>query len=70
MFNIKLLYFQYVLNATIAWVNTRYEGLLQYRRLVNGYRRFDPSRGLDYKLDLAFRDTANGHEIHKRYLFS
>lgn len=58
--------FQYVMNATIAWVNTRYEGLLQYRRLVNGYRRFDPSRGLDYKLDLAFRDTTNGHEIHKR----
>lgn len=57
---------EYVLNETIAWVTTRYEGLFQYRRLVNGYRRFDPSRGLDYKLDLAFRDTTNGHEILKR----
>lgn len=57
---------EYVLNATVAWMHTKYEGLLQYRRLINGYRRFDPSRGLDYKVDLAFRDTTNGHEVHKR----
>ena len=57
---------EYVLNASITWVNTQYEGLLQFQRLINGYRRFDPSRGLDYKLDLAFRDATNGREVHKR----
>jgi hypothetical protein len=40
---------------------------LQYRHLINGYRRFDPSRGMDYRLDLAFRDTKTGQEVHKRY---
>ncbi|PSN43934.1 Chondroitin sulfate synthase 2 [Blattella germanica] len=57
---------QYVLNATIKRMEAEYGGHLQYRRLVNGYRRFDPSRGMDYRLDLAFRDTTTGKEVHKR----
>lgn len=57
------------MNATVAWVSSRYEGILEFRRLINGYRRFDPSRGLDYKLDIAFQDTTSGHEIHKRFCF-
>jgi hypothetical protein len=40
---------------------------LQYQYLINGYRRFDPSRGMDYRLDLAFKDTTTGQEVHKRY---
>jgi hypothetical protein len=44
----------------------KYRGKIQFRRLVNGYRRYDPARGMDYLLDLAFRDTASGREVLKR----
>ena len=58
--------FQYVVNATVKKVEAEWGENLQYRRLINGYRRFDPSRGMDYRLDLAFRDTTTGREVHKR----
>lgn len=54
-----------VQNRSVQWLLQKYEGSIQYRRLVNGYRRFDPSRGLDYILDLAFRDST-GRQTIKR----
>ncbi|KAB0791849.1 hypothetical protein PPYR_03649 [Photinus pyralis] len=39
----------------------------QYRRLVNGYRRFDLSRGMDYTIDLGFRNLQTGKEVIKRF---
>jgi hypothetical protein len=54
-----------VVNKSVDWLVENYHGKIMYRRLVNGYRRFDPSRGLDYVLDLAFRDY-RGREIIKR----
>ncbi|RZF45951.1 hypothetical protein LSTR_LSTR008328 [Laodelphax striatellus] len=57
---------QYVLNSSISHMEDKYEGLIHYKRLINGYRRFDPSRGMDYILDLAFKDNTNGKEVHKR----
>ncbi|RZC42210.1 chondroitin sulfate synthase 2 [Asbolus verrucosus] len=39
----------------------------QYRRLINGYRTFDLSRGMDYVLDLGFRDLTTGKEVVKRF---
>ncbi|KAJ4439449.1 hypothetical protein ANN_07573 [Periplaneta americana] len=57
---------QYVVNASIKRMEAEWGEHLQYRRLINGYRRFDPSRGMDYHLDLAFRDTTTGREVHKR----
>ncbi|KAJ9598451.1 hypothetical protein L9F63_010847, partial [Diploptera punctata] len=57
---------QYIVNATVKKVEADWGAHLQYRRLINGYRRFDPSRGMDYRLDLAFRDTTTGREVHKR----
>lgn len=41
--------------------------VLQYRRLVNGYRRFDLSRGIDYIVDLGFRNLHTGKEVIKRF---
>lgn len=35
--------------------------------MVNGYKRFDPSRGLDYILDLNFKDTIRNIFVQKRY---
>ncbi|PNF25352.1 hypothetical protein B7P43_G10932 [Cryptotermes secundus] len=57
---------QYVVNASIKQVEAGWGEHLQYHHLINGYRRFDPSRGMDYRLDLAFRDTRTGQEVHKR----
>ncbi|XP_021935105.1 chondroitin sulfate synthase 2 isoform X3 [Zootermopsis nevadensis] len=57
---------QYVMNASIKQMEAEWGEHLQYRHLINGYRRFDPSRGMDYRLDLAFRDTTTGQEVHKR----
>ena len=39
----------------------------QYSRLLNGYRTFQLSRGMDYELDLAFRDLHTGKEVVKRF---
>ncbi|KAF5291737.1 hypothetical protein FQA39_LY14225 [Lamprigera yunnana] len=40
---------------------------LQYRRLINGYKRFDLSRGMEYIFDLGFRDLHTGKEVIKRF---
>lgn len=61
-----LLDVQGVLNATVDHIVQTYEGQLVYKRLVNGYRRFDPARGMDYVLDVACRDSVTGHETHNR----
>ncbi|XP_059474527.1 chondroitin sulfate synthase 2 [Neocloeon triangulifer] len=57
---------RHILNSSVSHMAQKYEGKLQYKRLVNGYRRYDPSRGMDYILDLAFRDMDTGLEILKR----
>lgn len=57
---------QYVMNKSISKIEDKYEGALKYRRFINGYRRFDPARGMDYILDVAFRDTTVGKTVHKR----
>lgn len=54
------------MNASITHLTDKYKNKLQYKRLVNGYRRYDPARGMDYILDLAFRDTVSGLEVLKR----
>ena len=41
---------------------------LKFVRLVDGYRRFDPTRGMDYKLYLLFHDPIKG-ELIERYGF-
>lgn len=39
---------------------------LQFTRLINGYRKFDLSRGMDYEIDLEFNDVKNQKLLVKR----
>ncbi len=39
---------------------------LNYLRVINGYKRFDPTRGMDYIIDLLFADSVKG-KITLRY---
>ncbi|XP_046984721.1 chondroitin sulfate synthase 2 [Schistocerca americana] len=57
---------EYVLKAAVLKIENLYNGQLVFRKLINGYRRFDQSRGMDYRLDMAFKSTTTGREVHKR----
>ncbi|XP_014670346.1 PREDICTED: chondroitin sulfate synthase 2-like [Priapulus caudatus] len=37
-----------------------------FGRLVNGYRRFDATRGMEYLLDVALRERDGDYELHRR----
>ncbi|XP_061613584.1 chondroitin sulfate glucuronyltransferase [Phyllopteryx taeniolatus] len=53
-----------VLEVALERLNARYQPRLRFlkRRLLNGYRRFDPTRGMEYVLDLALEAyTQKGH---------
>lgn len=53
-----------VLDIAVERLNERYQPQLRFqkRRLLNGYRRFDPTRGMEYILDLALEAyTQKGH---------
>ncbi|KAJ8418693.1 hypothetical protein AAFF_G00001920 [Aldrovandia affinis] len=60
-----------VLEMAVERLNERYQPQLRFRKhhLLNGYRRFDPTRGMEYTLDLALEVfTQKGHSqiISKR----
>ena len=42
---------------------------LKYLRVVSSYKRFDPTRGMDYRLHLLFSDPIKG-KITIRYIYS
>ncbi|XP_060103857.1 chondroitin sulfate glucuronyltransferase [Heteronotia binoei] len=53
-----------VLQAALEQLNRRYQPQLRFhkRQLLNGYRRFDPMRGMEYQLDLLLEATTQkGH---------
>ncbi|XP_056440131.1 chondroitin sulfate glucuronyltransferase [Gadus chalcogrammus] len=53
-----------VLEMAVERLNARYQPQLRFRkrRLLNGYRRFDPTRGMEYVLDLVLEAyTQKGH---------
>lgn len=56
-----------MLNTSIEYLESKYSNNLKFDRLVNGYKRFDPSRGLDYILDLSLKDIVGNRLIQKRY---
>lgn len=58
---------QNVLNISIDHLEFKYSNTLKFDRMVNGYKRFDPSRGLDYILDLNFKDITKDTFVQKRY---
>ncbi|KAL8566044.1 hypothetical protein ACOMHN_062773 [Nucella lapillus] len=58
---------QEVIKVSVERLNARYDNIYLYARLVNGYRRFDPQRGMEYILDLSLKDTSNNNlELQKR----
>lgn len=53
------------INVTVSRVIADHRYELKFNKLLNGYRRFDASRGMDYILDLQFTDK-NGKTLVKR----
>ncbi|CAB0020638.1 unnamed protein product [Nesidiocoris tenuis] len=53
-----------IIDRTASWANQKYPDLV-YQQLMYGYRRFDPSRGIDYLLEMAFTDNS-GCTVRKR----
>uniref|UniRef100_T1J8E4 Hexosyltransferase n=1 Tax=Strigamia maritima TaxID=126957 RepID=T1J8E4_STRMM len=56
---------QLVVNASITTILKENEHLT-YRRLINGYRRFDPTRGMEYLIDTEFQDRISSESVRKR----
>lgn len=57
---------EYVINFATNNIVNKYKNKLSFNRLLNGYQKFDASRGMDYILDMAFNDVATGREVRKR----
>lgn len=62
-----------VIQVAVGELNKKYSPVLQLTapRLVNGYRRFDPTRGMEYTLDLLLQATTESgygqaieHRVH------
>lgn len=63
----EVLDIQNILKEVTAQVSQKYPSEYEFRRLVNGYKTFDLSRGMDYTLDVGFRDLHSGKETIKRF---
>lgn len=63
----ELVDIQNIINSIQAKVEKTSTNVLTYRRLINGYRVFDLSRGLDYTFDMAFKDQTTGKQVIKRF---
>ncbi|XP_050418344.1 chondroitin sulfate synthase 2 [Patella vulgata] len=58
---------QEVIKISVERLNEKYGNMFLYSSLVNGYRRFDPQRGMEYTLDLVLRDISKQNwEVEKR----
>ncbi|NXX77346.1 CHPF2 glucuronyltransferase, partial [Urocolius indicus] len=60
-----------IIEWALEELNGRYQPLLRFskRQLLNGYRRFDPTRGMEYTLDLlleAVTQKGHSHVLTKR----
>ena len=49
---------QDIIKVSMEKLNAKHNNVFLYSYLVNGYRRFDPMRGMEYMLDLALEDTS------------
>uniref|UniRef100_A0A1B6L696 Hexosyltransferase n=1 Tax=Graphocephala atropunctata TaxID=36148 RepID=A0A1B6L696_9HEMI len=58
---------QRIVSKAITHVEDNYNGALKFHSFINGYQKFDPSRGMDYIIDLEFRETTSGKTVHKRF---
>lgn len=48
---------QDIIKVSLEKLNEKHDNKFLYSYLINGYRRFDPQRGMEYILDLALEDT-------------
>lgn len=53
------------INVTTSSIIADYR-YIKFNKLINGYQRFDASRGMDYILDLEFTDISTGKILKKR----
>ncbi|CAL1540863.1 unnamed protein product [Lymnaea stagnalis] len=49
---------QDIIKISMEKLNEKHHNKYLYSYLINGYRRFDPQRGMEYLLDLALDDTS------------
>ncbi|KAH0950997.1 hypothetical protein HN011_007575 [Eciton burchellii] len=56
----------YVVNVAVNSIINKYNNKLSFNRLLNGYQKFDASRGMDYILDIMFNEVVTGTKIRKR----
>ncbi|XP_059159159.1 chondroitin sulfate synthase 2-like [Physella acuta] len=49
---------QDIIKISMEKLNEKHNNKYLYSYLINGYRRFDPQRGMEYLLDLALDDTS------------
>ena len=56
-----------IINVALSHLS-KANAVYKFSHIVNGYRRFDASRGMDYILDLALMELVDGHsaEVVKR----
>ena len=57
---------QDIIKVSMDRLNKRHNGRYTYRTLINGYRKFDATRGMDYILDLELLDREAKTEVQKR----
>ncbi|XP_055937723.1 chondroitin sulfate synthase 2-like [Argiope bruennichi] len=57
---------QDLLKSTVQWIKITHNDRYIYQKLVNGYKRFDPTRGTEYILDMLFLEETTGQEVLKR----
>lgn len=55
-----------IINTVTSKIIVRYNQKLVFKKLINGYKRFDASRGMDYIFDLSFTEVDTGKELYKR----
>lgn len=61
----SIILFQKIVNQTILEAGKLYKNL-QFENFQSAYRRFDPVRGMDYRIFINFQDTTKNELILKR----
>ncbi|BFY97631.1 hypothetical protein BsWGS_00671 [Bradybaena similaris] len=60
---------QDIIKISMERLNEKHSNKYLYSSLINGYRRFDPQRGMEYVLDLALEDTSIPVEANEEHNF-
>ena len=55
-----------ILTVAMTRINKKYTSRYTMQQLINGYRRFDPVRGMSYILDLLLK-SPNGEKVVCNY---